>query len=78
MASALRRITFVATSNAMLHDLSNMDRITQLQDEIQQVCVCVCDRLSRIKNKRGASAPHYHVQQYRVFDRAIHFCASQP
>lgn len=43
----------------MLQELSHMDRITQLQDEIQQVCHFLCFQLGF---HHSDTAPHYPIK----------------
>ena len=50
----------------MLQELSHMDRITQLQDEIQQVYTIPLSLSVHSYLRFGLTAPHNHVKHYRV------------
>lgn len=60
----------------MLQDLSHMDRITQLQDEIQRVTLSF-DPCIQTTADSETTAPRNHVQQHRLPHHPVHLPSTQ-
>jgi len=57
-------VSKVLPSSAMLQELSHMDKITQLQDEIQQVLFSLNMKSTSLNEQWSSSASPDHGQQH--------------